>query len=463
MALAQEGIPSLKRAASPRGGRFILFDSQTSRRPETTEGQSVIDVSSLRAGRPQDPFKQLLDEGSASHGWSIGPVLACEEIACVDKRALRRSVLAGLRSLLEAQNGIWLQVSRFPFPFRAAFNFRFDHDEYCPADLTSVLRAIKGYEAAVSHYVCGSTHEAFPEALAALRGMDVGSHGYWHHTYTRADDNLRNLQRGIEVLERAGIQPAGFVAPHGRFNPGLLQAMEQLALTHSSEFGLAYDDLPFWLPNSMVLQIPVYPVCLGICLEAWHASPQRGCEPMPVVDALVEHWLQAARARHDAGEPMFFYGHPDGRLGRYPQVLSRLLSAMGQMDGVWRIDRTRFAAWWRARAAVQLSVEQKGEAYVVCADRLPARHHVAIEYWQGDQVAQLPLLRSQTTFTTGSLEFNRRAASPSAQALRVGRSRGLRAALKSWLDWEKVTPIEGINTGTLRGMLKQRLRRVRTP
>src|SRR5207244_3181934 len=108
--------------------------------------------------------------------------------------------------------------------------------------------------------VCGSTHESQPEALARLRGGDVGSHGYWHHTYADADDNLRNVARGIEVLRAAGIEPSGFVAPHGRFNGGLLDALQRLGVTHSSEFALAYDDWPFFPRGSSLLQIPVHPV-----------------------------------------------------------------------------------------------------------------------------------------------------------------------------------------------------------
>ncbi len=52
--------------------------------------------------------------------------------------------------------------------------------------------------------------EQAPDALARLRGLDVGSHGYWHHTYRTARENHRNMLRGIEVLLAAGIEPSGF-------------------------------------------------------------------------------------------------------------------------------------------------------------------------------------------------------------------------------------------------------------
>ena len=58
------------------------------------------------------------------------------------------------------------------------------------------------------------------EAWPRLRGLDVGSHGYWHHTYRTEEENFRNIRRGIEILRAAGIEPRGFAAPHGRFNAG---------------------------------------------------------------------------------------------------------------------------------------------------------------------------------------------------------------------------------------------------
>ncbi len=70
------------------------------------------------------------------------------------------------------------------------------------------------------------------------------------------------------MLRSAGIEPSGFVAPHGRFNRTLLIALEMLGVTHSSEFGLAYDELPFAVGSGAVLQIPIHPVCLEIFLEA---------------------------------------------------------------------------------------------------------------------------------------------------------------------------------------------------
>src|SRR3990172_7680133 len=118
--------------------------------------------------------------------------------------------------MIEAAGGVWLCVSPYPFPYRSAFNFRFDHDEYDARDFAAVMRAIRGYETWTSHFVNAAGHKSAGSAWDALRGLDVGSHGYWHHTYRTIEDNARNILRGIEAIRRMGIEPRGFAAPHGR-------------------------------------------------------------------------------------------------------------------------------------------------------------------------------------------------------------------------------------------------------
>lgn len=512
-ALAQEGIPTVERRASRVDGAFVLFDSQSGPPRALAPGQRAVDVDALRQGWRGDPFEDLLDERSARFAWKLGGFQVSEEIARVNKRAVRRHVMQKLRARIEELGGIWFCVGAFPFPYRTAFNFRFDHDEYDPADFERLLESISGYEHGTSHYVCGSTHEAHPQAIARLRGMDVGSHGYLHHTYQDSDDNLRNIRRGITALRRLGIEPSGFVAPHGRFNLGLLSALETLGVTHTSEFCLAYDELPFFPASSNVLQIPVHPVCLGIFLEAV-ANKHRDSRPIAddssvgsqsarlwfdrvagsdssirrlsaleaqrgvlnneqeetigrsaidaAVDAATEHFCAIAHSRYHCGEPIFLYGHPNGRVGRHPRLLKTVFAQVADFSAAWWTTMTQFNDWWRTRQALRVRVVRGSQDnYTVLCDHLPRRYRLAGEIWRGEHVASIALDDGVLTFSPESLAFASRRVIAESTNFRVDAPHGVKSALRRYLDWEKVTPVQEIRTDTWRGWMKRTLRRIK--
>ena len=101
--------------------------------------------------------------------------------------------------------------------------------------------------------------------LQDLHRFDSQSHGHFHVIYRDPEANRRNLRRAHRVLAESGFEPVGFAAPHGRWNAGLDDVLEDLGYLYSSDFQLGYDDLPFFPPwrgdrFSRVLQIPIHPV-----------------------------------------------------------------------------------------------------------------------------------------------------------------------------------------------------------
>lgn len=460
-ALAQEGIPFRDRRPGAPEGRFLLDDGRGGTRRVLAPGQVLIDVDGLREGWRGDPFEDLVNAESHCARWQISEFRAAEFVAQVDKREVRRRLLATLRTKIEKAGGIWLRLAPFPFPYRSAFNFRVDHDDYHAADFNATLDAIQGSEDATTHFVNGCGLERAPEALARLRGLDVGSHGYWHHTYRTARENLRNILRGIEVLQASGIEPSGFAAPHGRFNPGLLDALLTLRVTHSSEFSLAYDDLPFFLGSGDLLQIPIHPVCLGIVLEAAAGeNGEAGRSHELAVQAVMQHWEQLAGNCRRTGEPMFLYGHPTGRLGRYPQVLRHALQIASAASTMWRTTFRELNTWWRARAGARLTVRRETQHYTVTAHTLAAPYRLAVEYWRGGHAAVMPLDSPVLRFSPSAVAYESRAAEPVPRPIRVDQPEGLRSHIRRWIDWERVTPVQEIPADSLGNLAKRTLRRL---
>jgi peptidoglycan/xylan/chitin deacetylase (PgdA/CDA1 family) len=460
-ALAQEGVPCRPWRLGMPEGRFVLFDSRRSSPPRTAAGQVAIDIDFLREGLDYDPLDALLDQGCQRAVWRIGPFNTTEEIARLDKRSLRRQLLGRLRKKIQELNGIWLRISAYPFPYQSAFNFRIDYDEYDALDFARTVRAISGQEHATSHFVCGASYESAGKALDQLRGLDVGSHGYRHHTYRTFDENVENVRRGIDVLRRAGIEPSGFVAPHGRFNRQLVSALESLKVSHSSEFGFAYDELPYFVGEGDLLQIPVHPVSLGILFEA---AQESSCDdPAPeqaAVRAVTEHFLAFAQAQYRMGEPVFLYGHPTRRLGRHPEVLQCVLPEVARFATMWKTTLSEFAAWWRYRSAVRLTVTRQSGRFTVTTQQDRSSWRIGIEYLRGEHVALVPLDGREIRFSPATLGYHKRTADSSFQPVRVDQPEGIRDRVRRLVDWELVTPMDEIRTNNLRNWAKKTLRRL---
>ncbi len=463
-ALAQEGIPVRDRQPGPPQGRFLLFDSRAGAEPPAAAGQVGIDVAGLRRVSAGDPFEELMDERSDRYQWRIGGLALTEQIARIDKRALRQKVLEKLRGKIEQAGGIWLCVSAFPFPYRSALSFRIDYDQYDPSDFDAVLGALAGHEQATSHFVNGAAYEGAGDALARLRGLHVGSHGYWHHTYCTLEENLANVRRGIETLRAAGIEPSGFAAPLGRFNRGLLSALELLGVSFSSEFGLAYDELPFFAGSGKVLQIPVHPVCLGLFLEAARRDSQRRGQPaeaaaQAAMEQAIEYFDGLVRARYRSGQPVFLYGHPTGRLGRCPQLLRQVFAAVSHFGALWKTNFAELSRWWRARDQVRLAVLRRHDQYVVVVGRTAPGYRVGIEYWRERHAALMPVQRGVLRFSPAALAYEARAPQPTLTPARIDQPEGLRGRVRRLIDWERVTPIDQIGPAGWRNWAKRTLRR----
>lgn len=451
--LAQEGIPTVSRDRRGVFGRFLLYDSRNGPCRRTAPGQIAIDIDRLRRSFDTDPFLQWTDIQTLRFQWHLNGLTPSEEICRIDKRQLRRKIMSRLRRLVERRGGVWLALSPYPFPYRSAFNLRIDYDQYNAQDFDRLQAKLQGHQDAVSHFVNGAAYESQDEALAQLLGLDVGSHGYRHHTYQTVEENLRNIERGIRVLEEARLQTTGFTAPHGRFNRSLLTALERLEIGYSSEFATAYDELPFLPAGANVLQIPIHPICLGIFLEA--ALPG---EEKAAVDSAIEHFSLVVGEKHSAREPVFLYGHPTGRLGRYPEVLESIFRDVEARSDLWCVTMTQWAAWWHARSRARLTVTREGDYLVVEIGAISTRFRLGLEYYRNDQVARLPLDRTTLRISPEAIPYESRSAQTAFRPVRIDRPHGLRGRVRRWLDWERETPVEEIAPTNWRNLAKRTLR-----
>ncbi|MBL8830403.1 MAG: hypothetical protein JNM18_25740 [Planctomycetaceae bacterium] len=461
-ALHQTGVPTATHVPGQNVGRFVLVDRRAGRLPEVSRDQVLIDVSQL-GDEVLAAEQSLFEEGdTVRRAWRVGDLTVSERVASVDRRQLTRRLLAALRQVVEQRGGVWLAVSHVPWPYRTLFNLRADHDSYIPGDFATFLDTIAGHEHAVSHFVCAGGFVDQPAALAQLRGHDVGSHGFWHHTYHDMNSNLRNIRAGVDSLRRGGLEPTGFVAPHGRWHRGVQQALDTLSISHSGEFAFCTDDWPRYPTGSRVLQIPVHPICLGLAFEALQS---RGVNDeaarVRAAELIAEHFSRWSCAQHAACEPICVYGHPDERLGRYPLVVRRLLATIDALPGVWSATQTEIARWWRVRQEIRFRVWREAGRLQFECDQLPRQDRVAVDVYSPRGVARIALAGRRQIVALDELQYDTRAEPARLESTTLDERATLPDQLRLWLDWEHVTPITEIDASTWRGWLKRSLRTIR--
>jgi hypothetical protein len=463
LVLAQEGVPfeTVKDAhpLSFHGGRFVLFDGRTSPRGSLagllTPEHVLIDVDALRQGEPCDPFLALASHRSARASWLVGSRRLRERVSRYPKAWIRRRLVARLREAVTRAGGLWIRLASFPYPYRSAVSLRADLDETVPEDYHRFAAARKPLEDCCTHFVSTQAYAHHPSVLRDLRDCDTQSHGHFHHVYREPEANRCNLERAHRILRSFGFEPCGFAGPHGRWSPGLDDALEDLGYLYSSDFQLGYDDLPFypWKGDrfSRILQIPVHPVCEGLFLEAGIADPRVIGETLGRVIA----------ARLDAGELAVAYGHPERRLGRMPEVLRILAQVVTSRPLVWRATFSELARWWRWRAERRwLVIPREGQRLDIQFDEWDGEYPFALEIHRGDFQCALPVTGPRMSLSLAGLVYQRSSGTaPIPDPPEIDRrSLSLKRAVQTAIDWETVTPLAEIPRTSLPNRLKRGLR-----
>jgi hypothetical protein len=462
LALAQEGV-AFRTVTDPhplafQGGRFVLYDGRrvapATARARLSPDHVALDVDRLRRGEPVDPFEALTDTRSALARWEVGGYPLTERVARYPKAEVRRRLVGRLRAWVTGAGGLWARLAPFPFPYRSAFNFRADLDEPLVDDYGRFARARRRLGDCCTHFVSTAAYGDEPAVLQDLLRFDTQSHGHYHVVYRDPAANRRNLARAHELLCESGFEPVGFAAPHGRWNLGLDQVLEDLGYVYSSDFQLGYDDFPFfpWCGDrfSNVLQVPIHPVCEGLFFEAGAVSGR----------AVAEHLARVVRSHIEAGEPAFVYGHPERRLGRHPEVFAALEGAIGSEPLLWKVTLTEFALWWCWRDRRRWSVVPRADGrFEVQFDDWCGAHPMALEVVRGRHVASVPLKGPRTALRLDGLAYELRPLGPELPVPTVvTRTLGLRAAVREAIDWETVTPLNDLPAGSITDRVKKGLR-----
>ena len=284
-----------------------------------------------------------------------------ETVARVSRGEVRRLVANCLRFLLARKGLPYVHLAAVPGPTPSTFAFRVDADFVPRRDIEAVARLADRVGMKFSWYVNVAVHAAYLDLFADLarQGHDIQLHCQRHTVYPDYQRNLDNFRLGKETMADAGISPVGVVGPYGEWNLNLNRAFEDLGFEYSSEFCLAYDDLPFRPVVggrlSRVLQVPVHPICLGRLAAARATPKQMAAYFRSVID------LQVARR-----EPCFLYDHPE-RIDQFSDLLADVLHYAKERCGSVT-TMTQFVRWWQRRERFDWSSHVSDKELEIKAD-----------------------------------------------------------------------------------------------
>ncbi|MCL1947372.1 MAG: hypothetical protein FWF51_09545 [Chitinivibrionia bacterium] len=229
---------------------FMLFDEQID------IFSFVGDLSSLTS-IPMDLEKKTF---VLRKGFHISQKkLPAEEIPLMDKGGLQRLFISALIKLFHSQNLALSLKSFSPVPEKTVFLFRVDTDFCDKKTIENYYENIKNLPE-ISWFVHCNVFEKTNDLFSAGKNDEFALHCFLH----KVKPTKENLEKGIKILKEKGKEPLGFSAPYGVRNADADVFLKQnYNFEYSSDFSFAADALPFFVEETGLWQIPVFPLCVG--------------------------------------------------------------------------------------------------------------------------------------------------------------------------------------------------------
>ena len=188
-----------------------------------------------------------------------------------------------------------------------------------------------------------------------MQNQEIGLHCYRHKVFNNFRKNNLNLQKGVSILKKNGIENLGFASPFGVWNTALSDSINKLNFKYSSEFGLDYDNLPFFpIMNknkfSNVLQIPIHPICVGSLKNSKHNSEK------------IKKYFENIIKNHTSNNlPIFIYDHPKQF---EEKILKWLFNKINELNFP-SLTLQDYAEWWKQRLKIKWKAKIKNNKIIL--------------------------------------------------------------------------------------------------
>jgi len=232
-------------------------------------------------------------------------------------------------------------VRPMPTDGKTIFSFRVDADEISSKDFNDYIDIFSKYSDFITVFLCCSEFVGKEDLVLKLKdsGVDIQSHGYYHHVYNDYSNNVSNLRKADNFLKSLGIKAKGFAGPMGKYNDMLGKALLDIDYKYSSEFSFDYINFPHYPTikgeSLKVIQVPIFPICPEILFA-------KGLK----VEEVFEYYLEVIRRLKEKRIPIILYAHTDVKYPEVKKLISLLLNAVYEDDSLVRMNMTDYASWY---------------------------------------------------------------------------------------------------------------------
>ncbi len=313
-------------------------------------------ISSLKVGNgfaivlPFDLNQLMLDERSKELYFSSPYTPLKEHVSVVSKGDLRRLIVNCFHYLYSKRNLPYIHLWYYPSKYESVFCYRMDLDVFVKNEIDNILKVIKKNKINFTWYISVKNCENYEDGVNKLYKLnqDIQSHSYEHRLYDSFEDNYNNVLKSHQFVSRVAKKPVGFAGPFGHWNKNLGKVFEKLNYSYSSEFSLSYDDLPFYPfldKKSKVIQLPIYPTCIGLMRMKLYSKKQ-----------MKDYFDYLVNMQYKKQMPLFLYDHPNDGVGTYSDVLDHLLKKIKSLDSILITNLNEFLIWWKEREKKKFNI-----------------------------------------------------------------------------------------------------------
>ncbi|MEL6821616.1 MAG: polysaccharide deacetylase family protein, partial [Calditrichota bacterium] len=253
------------------------------------------------------------------------------------------------------------------------FGFRIDTDFATDEELMALYKLCRKYDIRATWFVEVKSRKERLDIFRDMENQEIALHCFNHRLSRSRAQQSRDIMEALRYMKLADLHPKGYAAPYGEWRHWLPELLRDFGFEYSSEFGLAYDALPFFPPGnrfeSLPPQIPIHPISVNRLKHARHTPSQMTAYYLDVLYRNSQNFL-----------PTFLYHHPgQGYLNVWETIFRNVrekeIPVMSMGD---------YAAWWKRRTLLNWSAEWvDNKIRLSCED--PVEDVCVCAYWPGEQ------------------------------------------------------------------------------